>query len=446
MLKKGKAALQDLKIEDRMKALNVPGLSLSYFKQGKVQWVASFGTLVHSGQAPVTKAALFQAASISKPVVAIGALQLVERGHWALDAPINQYLTQWILPENQLTQKRPVTLRHLLSHSSGIQLSGFDGYSAGATLPNLVDILDGTGPANSAPVRVSIVPGSQTQYAGGGYLVIQQLMEESVKGGFKAYMSEHVLKAAGMHNSFFAQPLPDHLGSFAAVGHLGDGTAIPGKWHIYPELAAAGLWTTSFDLALLITSILRAYHGSNDELLSPELAKELLSQQNHSWGLGVILLEGKQSKWLTHGGANLGYRSTVLANLDNSEGVVMMTNGNRGDLLSSEILRNLAQMYHWDIFKTDMSPFVELELRQLQKFMGTYVHATEEDYQIEISIKGLKLMVRQLWNHVVFPIYPEQQNYFMAVQDGRSFKFNTSEKGIPVELVIDEKLVLIKVK
>jgi CubicO group peptidase (beta-lactamase class C family) len=136
------------KLLDRMAALHVSGLSIAVVHDGKIEWARGFG-LTRIAGAPLTADTLFQAASISKPVTAMTVLHLVEAGKLNLDADVNQYLKTWNIPVNSLTEKTKVTLRQLLTHTAGITIHGFPGYAADATLPTLVQVLNGEKPTNT---------------------------------------------------------------------------------------------------------------------------------------------------------------------------------------------------------------------------------------------------------------------------------------------------------
>jgi CubicO group peptidase (beta-lactamase class C family) len=212
---------------------------------------------------------MFQAASISKPVAATGALLLVEEGKLDIDKNVNEYLTVWSVPENHYTGTEKVTLRRLLSHSAGLTVAGFRGYSATEPVPNAVQILDGVPPVNSEPVRVDIEPGSRWRCSGGGYTVIQLLVEEVADIPFAEYMYESVLTATEMENRTYEQPLPLRFRSAAAPAHGSDGESLPGGWHTHPEMAAAGLWTTPTDLTKFAISFVASFQGKGKELLDP---------------------------------------------------------------------------------------------------------------------------------------------------------------------------------
>jgi CubicO group peptidase (beta-lactamase class C family) len=158
-----------------MQKRGIPGLSLAIIQDGKILKAQSYGFIDKDGKVPVTTNTLFQAGSVSKSVAAMGALYLVEQNKLLLDENVNVKLKSWKVPDNEFTNDKKVTLRGILSHTTGLTVHGFPGYAVGAKIPSVVQILDGTAPANTPPVRVDFIPGSRWRYSGGGYTVMQQL-------------------------------------------------------------------------------------------------------------------------------------------------------------------------------------------------------------------------------------------------------------------------------
>jgi CubicO group peptidase (beta-lactamase class C family) len=236
-------------IEERMRHWKVPGLSVAVVKDFKIEWARSYGVKDIETKEPVTTDTLFQAGSISKPVAAMVALKRVQEGKIALDENINNKLQTWKLPDNEFTAKKKVTLANLLSHSGGLTVHGFPGYAVGEKIPTLPQVLDGTAPANTAAVRVDMEPGTKYRYSGGGVTIAQLAIMDIEKKPYPQIAKDTILAPLGMSNSTYNQPLPDDWRPKAASGHRRDGALVPGKIHVYPEMAAAGLWTTPTDLA-----------------------------------------------------------------------------------------------------------------------------------------------------------------------------------------------------
>ena len=173
----GAAAGQKLDLAAAMGTLHVGAVDIALIERGRIAWSRHFGQAASN--------TIYQAASLSKLVTAVAALRLVERGVLDLDRNVNDDLIEWRLPDSDLTRGHAVTLRGLLSMTAGIGVPGYLGYAPGEPLPNLRQILDGTPPANSPPVRVEAIPGSRYAYSGGGYEIVQALIEAKTKQRFQ---------------------------------------------------------------------------------------------------------------------------------------------------------------------------------------------------------------------------------------------------------------------
>ncbi|HEX4097400.1 MAG TPA: serine hydrolase domain-containing protein, partial [Caulobacteraceae bacterium] len=165
---KGEAA-EHHSLAEEMARLHVPGVSVAFVRDGRIAWVRGYG-VKSVGGSPVTPDTLFQAASISKPLTALAVLRLVEMGRLDLDTNVNRYLKTWKVGANAFTAQKPVTIRGLLTHTAGVTVHGFPGYSAGEPVPTLTQVLDGVLPANSPPLWVDTTPGTIWRYSGGGYV------------------------------------------------------------------------------------------------------------------------------------------------------------------------------------------------------------------------------------------------------------------------------------
>jgi CubicO group peptidase (beta-lactamase class C family) len=239
-----------MKLADRMQYYHVPGVSIAFFDHGRIAWTRTYGVADSQNGRPVTPETLFQAGSISKPIAALGALALVENGKLKLDQNVNDELTSWQVPENEFMTEQKVTLRRILSHSAGTNNHGFAGYESTQALPSAVQILNGAKPANSSAVQVTAVPGSVWSYSSGGIMVMQLMMMEATGKSFPALMHDLVLEPIGMSHSTYDEPLPLDLRNGVAHGYDANGDPVPGGFHVYPEMAAGGLWSTPSDLAL----------------------------------------------------------------------------------------------------------------------------------------------------------------------------------------------------
>jgi CubicO group peptidase (beta-lactamase class C family) len=356
----GQEPLQ-LSLQRWMELYKIPGLSVAVFEKNTLVWAKTYGVKEAGGSEPVAIDTLFQAASISKPVTALAALRYVEQGKWSLDANINDKLVSWKVPDNEFTKKQKVTLRRLLSHTAGLTVHGFPGYTVDAPKPTLQQILDGVKPANTEPVRVDLVPGTEARYSGGGLTVVQLMMEDQLKKPFPHILNEAVFTPLGLKRSTFEQPLPPALASNAAAGTHASGKSVEGRWHVYPEQAPAGLWTTPSDLANLTLEVLKARAGTSKRVVSQAMAKQMLTKQSDGFGLGFQLEEG--SDRFGHGGVNEGFTSTLIAFANSGSGVVMMANGDNGPFLFERFAASIAAEYGWKSFTHRLgSPLMTVDL------------------------------------------------------------------------------------
>lgn len=380
------------KLADEMARLGVPGVSIAVIHGGEVEWARGYG-VVTPGGAPVTAATLFQAASISKPVAAMGALKMVESGKLELDRDINQYTALWKLPKD--ADNHPVTLRQLLSHTAGTTVHGFPGYAAGAPLPTLVQILNGAKPANTGGVHVNARPGSRWRYSGGGYQVAQYVMMERSKSSFAELMHDTVLKPLAMADSTFAQPLPPQMLARAALPHDSTGKPVPGGPHTYPEQAAAGLWTTPSDLAKFAIETRRSAAGQSNLVLSQAMTHLMLTTVMQQYGLGLGIEGDGQSQSFGHGGSNEGYRALMTAYTERGDGIVVMTNGERGNELGSALMRAVAAEYGWPTNRTKVRRSVALKADALATLPGTYMVQGAGDFTVRRSGDTLVVELRK---------------------------------------------------
>ena len=350
-----------LSLQRWMELYKIPGLSIAVFEKNTLVWAKTYGVKQAGSPEPVTVDTLFQAASISKPVTALAALRYAEQGKWSLDANLNEKLVSWKVPDNELTQEQKVTLRRVLSHTSGLTVHGFPGYAVNEPRPTVPQLLDGQKPANTEPVRVDLTPGSETRYSGGGLTVVQLMMEDQLKKPFPRIMKEAVLEPLGLKDSTFEQPLPAGLAARTAAGTRASGESVEGRWHVYPEMAAAGLWTTPSDLARIAIEVSKAKAGASKRVLSQAMTKQMLSQQSEGYGLGFELHEGTDR--FGHGGWNEGFTATLIAFADSGSGVAIMANSDNGPLLFERIAASIAEEYGWKSFTHRLqSPLMMVDL------------------------------------------------------------------------------------
>lgn len=332
-------------LKDRMAFYNANAVSIAVIKDYKVEWVKAYGYADISESRPASTQTLFQAASISKSINSLGILKLVQEGKLDLDQDINNYLKDWKFPYNEAISKgKKISAANLLSHTGGLSVGGFGGYETGKKLPSLIEILNGTPPANSMAVRSLFEPGVKFQYSGGGTVITQLILENITGEKYEDYMMKNVLAPLGMNESFFNQPPPENKLSLLATGYNSNGQQVKGKYHIYPEKAAAGLWTNPTDLAKYIIDTQLSLLGKSNTILNEEMSAKRLNNN-----LGVFLQNFNGTKYFGHSGGNEGFVCHYVGSFDDGNGVVIMTNG-RNMQLVDEIVWSIASLNKWKDF------------------------------------------------------------------------------------------------
>ncbi|HET6328479.1 MAG TPA: serine hydrolase domain-containing protein [Planctomycetaceae bacterium] len=372
------------KLAERMKQLRVPGVSVAVINDYKIEWAKGYGLADSKTKAPVTTETLFQAGSVSKPVAAMAALKLVEEGKLNLDRDVNAQLKSWKVPENKFTEKHPVDLRAILSHTAGFTVHGFPGYAVGQPIPTLPQIFDGVKPANTGSIRVDKVPGKGFRYSGGGTTVMQQLVIDVTRRPFPQVTHDLVLAPLAMTSSSYAQPLPADWAARTATAHNRLGNPIPGRWHIYPEMAAAGLWTTPSDIARYIIEVQLAHLGKSHKVLSHKMVEEMLTPQNGGpVGLGPFLEASGSSRRFGHGGSDAGFICKFVGYLDRGQGAMVMTNSDTGGQLAEEVMNGIAVAYGWPTYLSPERVIVDLNEKTKAAYVGNYSLGQFGDVKVE---------------------------------------------------------------
>lgn len=330
-IKQARAAAE-MSFEQMIAQCQTPGISVAVIDQGRVAWCAGYGVRQYRQPERVTPETPFQAASISKPTATLGVLRMAEAGVLDLDEDVHERLKSWHLPTVNGVMPR-ITPRMLVSHSAGLSVHGFIGYTVEQPQPTLPDILDGTGlHVTSEPVRLVNLPGLTYDYSGGGYTLLQLWLEDVTGESFSSLMQRWVLEPLGMTHSAFVQPPTPEFAAQCASGHYYDGLTIRGGWHVYPELAAAGLWTTPSDLAILALAIQAAHRGEHpliskhtaDLMLTPHIP---MSEADQFRALGFQVQRVGGTLYFSHNGSNAGFRCHLNASADDGRGCIVMTNG-----------------------------------------------------------------------------------------------------------------------
>lgn len=421
---------QKMSLTERMAFHQVPAVSIALINQGRIEWARAYGLADVASRQPATTSTLFQAGSISKSASAIGALRLVEQGKLTLDGDVNRQLVSWKIPPHGFVDAPAVSLRMLLNHAAGITVHGFEGYSTGQSLPTLREVLDGVAPANSEAVRVDVAPGSTWRYSGGGYSIVQLMMTEVSERPFDLIMQAEVLGPLGMDNSTFTAPLPSRWQPRAATAYNGEGQAVAGRWHVYPESAAASLWSTPSDLARLVLEVQQAEAGASAKVLSRSMASTLLKRGLGEYGLGFFVEDLGDRTSFGHSGGTQGFRSQLYGYTRTGQGVVVMTNSGSGAALIDEILCSIAAEYGWPEFQViekarlpgDAATNRQVAADYLLLNRPAHVIAEGEHLFFQSDLFGAKRM----------ELFPESEMAFFATAQDMTLHFERSADGAVV--------------
>lgn len=327
-------------INERMKLYNVPAVSISVVDDGNIVWSKAYGK-THEGGSETSTQTLFQTGSVGKIIAAITILSLVKDGVVDLDTDINDYLTSWELPQNRYNSRDMVTIRQLLSHTSGIG-DDYSEYSLDDSLPSLTEHLEKNNYSLLKP------PGEGYFYSGAGYIVIEQIIEDVTGRSYSEVATERVIDRIGLKNTSFRKKLSeDELGKIAFAHHK-DGSVYDDPYPVYPSFAPGTCnWSTAEDLAKLFVELRKSYFGESDRLLPQYLCKLMMTHSSPAYGLGMKLIEDNGELFIGHSGDFYGFHACLYGYLESGKGISVTTNGDNGVRLYNEIIRSVSNRYNW---------------------------------------------------------------------------------------------------
>lgn len=412
-------SIKSFNLEKRMEHYKVPGVSIAIVENGKIKWAKGYGYANTETGTKVNASTLFQAGSISKPLAALSALKLFENDSLELNKDVNYYLKNWQIPENKFTETEKVTLEKLLTHTAGITVHGFPGYQQTDEFPEIIDVLNGNG--NTGKIVVDTIPGSIWRYSGGGYTVMEKVVEDVSGLSLDDYMSKNILHPIGMKNSTYQQPIAKEFQNNISAAYDRNGNLIKGLWNNYPEQAAAGLWTTPSDLAMYCIEIQDIAQGKKEGILTKETVQKMLSKHKNDWGLGPSLQNENDSLIFGHGGKNAGFTNDMKAYAYQGNAVIVMTNADNGGDLIGEILRAVSNYYNWGISNQKVIEATNISSDVLIKYVGKF---QLENRNIIIDF--------QIIENQLYAKGPNKSFQFVAISNS---KFIDRETGIEIEFL-----------
>ncbi len=318
------ATLLDERVPRYLEEFGVPGAAVAVIRNGEVAFGRGYGFADAARREPVTIRTGFNVASIAKPVTAWGVMRLVEQGRLELDAPVEQYLTRWHLPPSEFDASG-VTVRRLLSHTAGLSVEGYPGWGPGQELPTLEETLAG---ASGTGVQLIMEPGTDWRYSGGGYTLVQLLVEEVTGRRFADYMRDEVLHPLGMYRSGFVLTPDVIAGSSTPFDQFGEPTP---PVRLTAE-AAGGLHTTAEDLSAFAAAAGGTVPGRG--VVTPESVTLMTTPAPASdgrYGFGYIIEPFRDGmETVGHDGSHRGWQSIFKIVPETGDGLVVLTNGTNG--------------------------------------------------------------------------------------------------------------------
>ncbi|OJF68943.1 peptide synthetase [Alteromonas sp. V450] len=429
-------------LEQRQAHYKVPGVSLAFMRNGQVAWTMQSGVKDVTTELAVNEDTVFQAGSISKPAFAAVLMKYREENPLDLNADVNTLLTSWQLPKHEWTGQEAVSLRRLLSHTAGTTVHGFPGYAAGEPVPTLQQVLEGTAPANTSEVVVDIKPGTRMRYSGGGTTLAQLTLQDVANEPLPTMSQRLLFKPLGMTRSGFEQPITTNLSNNMATPYDSDGSPIKGGAHTYATLAAAGMWSTPSDMLKLASNVRSAYLGQKTDWISQATAQEMLTNNTPTndapnVGIGFFINMDDNGKILGfgHGGADAGFMSQLYIELDTGNGYAIMTNGNNGRQLITELEIRLKEALGVGYSEAEVKNLVPISQKELDQYIGTYTVTKPVivDVVLEKTTNGFVLNALP---------YVENEEYFhegggqFFAKNGSSVRFEMDNENRLVEALV----------
>ncbi|MEO8475138.1 MAG: serine hydrolase domain-containing protein [Chryseolinea sp.] len=306
--------------------------AMATLKQGVVEYEK-----FHSTGKSVDGNTVFQVASLSKWISAFGIMKLVEDGKLELDAPVSKYLTRWQLPPSEFNNEE-VTVRRLLSHTAGLTDGlGYSGFETGTPVQPIEQSLTKASDADegvSGAVRVGIQPGTEFKYSGGGYTLLQLMVEEVSGQSFASYMDETIFKPLGMMHSTYVWV--DSSTYSLAEFYNSDSTRA--KHYRYTSLAAVSLYTSLSDLELFFQAHLKGKNGERigRNIVRQETVRKMREPHGKElgisiWGLGTVLYATTDNNdfIIGHDGKSTPPINTAIRlNPETGDGIIILETGN----------------------------------------------------------------------------------------------------------------------
>lgn len=411
-------------IEERMQFYKVPGVSITVINNYKPVWTKHYGVMDSEINNPVTNETLFNVGSLSKGMASLTVLSLVNDNKINLDEDINTQLKSWKIPENEFTKVKKPTPRMLMNHNGGVMHHFAMNYLRDK-FPTITELLNGEPPAQERPTIIDRVPGTEFLYSNPGFAILQQLVIDRGDKPFHTIAKENIFNVLEMNHTTFEQPLSIEWEKHACAGHKFTGKPIEVKRYYYPNAAAGGLWTTTYDYAKFVVELQKSYFNKSNKVISQELTKEMISPGiSKQYGLGVFMRGKDGEKYFGHMGDNAGFFAGYISHSTDGYGAIVFTNSQNGAQLIREITKSIAKVYEWRDYLPDEHQLVAIDEETKSKFVGRYKAGSDE--VIEVIKSNGDLLIKVFKGD---KLYHVGKNKFVMKSRMGSISFIMNESG-----------------
>lgn len=368
-----------LNIEQQLEKYKLAGFSLVVFENYEIVYSNQFGVKSIDSKEKIDQNTAFSTASISKPITALLCFMLEEKGLINLDDPIDPYLKRWHLPKSKFTKNISPTWRQFLNHTAGTSQEGFEDHYDGETIPTIKQSLLGQIPRYDKEIEFLFTPGTNWQYSGGGYTIIQMALEDTFNKPMAELAKEYIFSPLGLKNTTMIQPNENGFLTNVALVHDKDGKVIKTGLPITPQVAPSGMWSTPTDLAKFAIEMQNALRNKNNKVISHTVAKKVtavtaLKNAVGGWSYGWQKSFGYNNyDWFLCNGSNTGVGGTVAATMTDGNGFAFLANGEKPNRfpVMSNTQKTILKLMNWNN-KATYGEVQEMPLALKEKLIGTY--------------------------------------------------------------------------
>ena len=368
-----------LNIDKQLEKYKLAGFSVVVFENYEIVYSNQFGVKSINSKEKINENTAFSTASISKPITALLCFMLEEKGLIDLDRPIDLYLKRWHLPKSKFTENNSPTWKQFLNHTAGTNQHGFSDYYEGDTIPTLKQSLLGQIPRYDKEIEFLFTPGTNWQYSGGGYTLVQMALEDTLKKSIAELAQEYIFSPLGLENTTMKQPNENGFLTNVALVHDENKKVIKTGLPITPQVAPSGLWSTPTDLAKLFIEIQNALRNKNNKVISRSVAKKVtevtaLKNAVGGWSyLGQRSFAYNNYDWVRCGGSNTGVGGDIFTTVTDGNGFIYFANGEKPNRFPVFINTNkkLLTLMDWEN-KLPKEELQEIPLKIKNELIGTY--------------------------------------------------------------------------